>query len=493
MSSACTLQSLSSQTSSATPPGLHFTLSTPHFAHHTPHSTLSTSHFVPRTPHSTLHTSHSTLHTSLSTLHTPHSPLHASHSPLHTSHSALHNLHFTISTPLHTCTLPHFTLHTLHSILHTLHFTLHTSHSPLRTPHFTLHTSHIKHETSHSTLQTSHSTLATSHSTLHTPHFTFHTPHSTLSTSHSTLPNSNSPLRTPHFTHHTSHVHTTHSYPDCHQAPRLPHEMHIRNFKTSRSVAIPRGRARRDYSPATRNDPQTRLHPQTPHQEKQEPFAMHSGKSGFAFWTFNGSNLIVDFSSIMILQTCNMRILELVDTCKTNQSRLQKIWGQYTTYSGAKAGCSTINQPLGKGHLGARLDSSHRGKLNIYSNILSDILLDFLCGILIWIQVRRGAKSWRAHYTCQVRRGPAGGTKELASFLHRSRVAQDGLLERLASWRGRRRRSNRDVLLKCRDPHLARVPVLNIPSNQCMILSWTLSESLISGCLGTLGTWLQHD
>ena len=201
----------------------------------------------------------------------------------------------------------------------------------------------------------------------------------------------------------------------------------------------------------------------------------------------------LDFSSIMILQTCNMSILELVDTCKTNQSRLQKIWGQYTTYSGAKAGCSTINQPLGKGHLGARLDSSHRGKLYIYSNILSDILLDFPCGILIWIQVRRGAKSWRAHYTCQVRRGPPGGTKELASFLHRSRVAQGGLLERLASWRGRRRRSNRDVSLKSRDPHLARVPVLNIPSNQCMILSWTLSESLISGCLGTLGTWLQHD
>ena len=90
-----------------------------------------------------------------------------------------------------------------------------------------------------------------------------------------------------------------------------------------------------------------------------------------------------------------------------------------------------------------------------YTNILSKILLDFLCGILIWWGRRRRTRS---------------------------------------------RRNNRDVLLKPRDPHLAgggknfpRAPVLNIQSNQCMILSWTLSESLISGCLGSLCTWLKHD
>ena len=54
--------------------------------------------------------------------------------------------------------------------------------------------------------------------------------------------------------------------PECHEAPRLPHEMTFRIFKTSLFTL---GSARRDWRVAKRNKPQTRLHPQTSYQENK--------------------------------------------------------------------------------------------------------------------------------------------------------------------------------------------------------------------------------
>ena len=131
-------------------------------------------------------------------------------------------------------------------------------HSTLHTPHFTLHTSHTGLQTSDSTLHTPHSPLSsplhTSHFTLQTSHFTLSTLHSPLHTSHSTLLSwlpwsptlaaRNARLQLHNVTFcGTSQRHgerrnlertTLHA---CHEVPCLPHEMHFRNFKTSRFVS----------------------------------------------------------------------------------------------------------------------------------------------------------------------------------------------------------------------------------------------------------------
>ena len=57
--------------------------------------------------------------------------------------------------------------------------------------------------------------------------------------------------------------------------------MQFCNLKMSLFVAIPIGTARVDWRPATRNDPQTRLHPQTPYTKKKRSLRYASGKKTF--------------------------------------------------------------------------------------------------------------------------------------------------------------------------------------------------------------------
>ena len=230
-------------------------------------ATASALHSPLHTSHSPLHTSHSTLHNLCFTLHTLHSTLHTSHSTLHTSHSTLHTLQSTLHIPhstLHTLSTLHSTLHTPHSpphstlsntLHHTPHSTHHTLHSTLRTPHSPLHTQNSTLRTPHSELHTPHSTLHNLHPTLNNLHSTLHTLHSTLHTSHSPLHTPNFTLCTPHFTLHTPHScgkswrhgepvdwRTAQDYtPECHEAPRMPHEMQVRNVKTSHFAAFARG------------------------------------------------------------------------------------------------------------------------------------------------------------------------------------------------------------------------------------------------------------